>query len=540
LAAGLSPTGIPFESIPKNPDSNAGPAFGVDYFPNDQQLQNYYKGTAPTPAWWNAFVPTVMGVDPQTGEVIVELAPHTADSTLGYTMALKGTAPDFETQLSFKAKKAGIAIGPDTKFKFVGLPPGMENADLATLNSLYVPTFGAASSGNITPSAAKKFGAEGVYQAQLNKVMNLAVQAKPGQGQVPYTKTGFGGQPGSPGSPGPSGPGPGLPGTPGLPGPGPGGGGTPTPGQPAPGQPSPGQPSPGGPPGFGPGTGTPVGGVQPTPTEPSQPVIGETPPTSTVDAIKNLGFGTPPPTLESPQINVPQVGVTPGQVSVTSPNVPAAQIEPINYDALEQAIFQSEFLPVKNELASQFETQQDVLQSKLAAVGLNESGVGFGIFEKLLSDQDKQIAAASKEAAARAAVERYGIENANKIQNALLKQEANMAKANLDFQAQLSSVQNVLTLGITNAQLGLTGSMAQAEAYIKTLGLNVEQAKIARDQFLSLLDIQEKDLARMDAYELSLMAMYFNVYLKEVGAIVDASEVGFGKGDQSSSGGGLF
>ena len=120
------------------------------------------------PVLWSAFMPLVKGVDPVTGEIIVELIPHTADHTVGWLMAMRGVSPDFKTQLERDAAKMGFDIGPDTKYKIGNEHPALQGKSVDEINKMYVPTYGYASSGNPGPSHS-------AYDSAMQTVLSIAV-----------------------------------------------------------------------------------------------------------------------------------------------------------------------------------------------------------------------------------------------------------------------------------------------------------------------------------------------------------------------------
>jgi len=363
--------------------------------------------------------------------------------------------------------------------------------------------------------------------------------------------------------------------------------------------------------------------------------------------IKNLGFGAAPTQYTAPTIAdfehaqgyTPQAGtVGPGQQAVGAtaqgvsaqgygatagkasydPNmIKAAQVTAEqggfkDFDKLQQAIYHSIFDPQQNELDRQLGNQSQALKAQLAQSGLADSGVGADEVRKLHDEIGRQAMQASSQAANQAAVQRYGMEYTQSMDNAHMRQEANLANANLTMQAQTENARNFLTMsvtnaqlqtqasiasaqnrtnasiasaanqtqaniasaqnqtqaslanaananaraiaqaqlttqaniagaanrtqaGITNAQLSSAQNIAQAQAQLAAMGLNQQSEHQARQDFLGLLGIQEQDLARMDAFDMDNLSLFYNTYLKQLAIIVNAGTSSSGKGDSSSS-----
>jgi hypothetical protein len=269
--------------------------------------------------------------------------------------------------------------------------------------------------------------------------------------------------------------------------------------------------------------------------------------------------------------------------SVTAPSVSAAQGGFTDFDALQQAIYHSEFDPVQRELQRQQGLAGEQLRARLSQAGLAESGTGVG--QEVRQDEEfyRQITAAASDAANKSAVQRYGMEYTQSMDNAKLRQEANLANAGFSLQAQVENAKNLLTANVTTAQLrtqasiagaanqtqaGIAGlqaraqlaaaniqaqsaqaiaqaqiasaqAIAQAQLQVQTMGLSLQQEQAARGDYLKLLGLQEADLARMDNFTLNSTSMFYDTYLKQLGILTQAGQVSFGKSDQSSASSGF-
>ena len=121
-----------------------------------------------SPAFMSAFMPLI-NIDQATGEVIVQLIPHTATSMEGWLFALHGLYPDFKTQL--KAQLDDIQVPANTKYRIENLPPELQGKSLEDINQMSVPTYGYMSSGNPPPSHS-------AYNSAMQTVLSIAVTPK--------------------------------------------------------------------------------------------------------------------------------------------------------------------------------------------------------------------------------------------------------------------------------------------------------------------------------------------------------------------------
>lgn len=280
--------------------------------------------------------------------------------------------------------------------------------------------------------------------------------------------------------------------------------------------------------------------------------------------------------------------------SVVAPQVKAEQGGFADFQALQDALYHSNFDPQQRELQRQQGLADQQLNATLAQRGLAESGTGVGQLVRQDQEFMRQMTAAASDSAQRAAVQRYGMEYTQSMDNAKMRQEANLANAGFTLTASVENAKNLLTANITTAQLKTQASIAsaanqtqasiasaqnqtaasvanaqiggqlagqqaalatqanianannasaqaiaQGQLYVQTMGLNVQQETAARQQYLQLLGIQETDLARMDSFTLQNTSMMYDTYLKQLAILTQAGNVSFGKTDQSNSSGGF-
>jgi hypothetical protein len=283
-------------------------------------------------------------------------------------------------------------------------------------------------------------------------------------------------------------------------------------------------------------------------------------------SLKNLRFGEPPRQFAAPTLKETPLP-TAGQASAASvappplinaPRITAEQGGFTDFDALQRALYESQFRPVQRELQRQQGLADEQLKARLAQAGISDSGTGIAQEMRQWSEYDRQIAAASQDAATAAAVQRYGMEYTQSMENAKLRQEANLANAGFSLQAQIENARNILTSNVTSAQLATQASIAnaqlatqasiagaqiasqqaiaQAQLQLQTMGLNLQSEQNARQSFLQLLGLQEQDLARQDDFQLNNLSLLYNTYLKQMAIIAQIGTASFAKGDQSSSG----
>lgn len=265
--------------------------------------------------------------------------------------------------------------------------------------------------------------------------------------------------------------------------------------------------------------------------------------------LSNLGFGSRYQPVQAPQLQgvaSPQAGQVSAPPAIMAPHVQAEQGGFQDFDALQRSIYRSQFDPVARELERQRGLADDQLAAKLAQAGIAESGTGVAQRAKQYDDYTRQVIAASQDAANQAAVQRYGMEYNQSMENAKMRQEANLANAGFDLTAQAETAKNFLTANVANAQMATQASIAgaqiqsqqqiaQGQLYLQSMGLNFQMQDAAQKNYLQLLNLQEQDMARMDDYQLNSLALFYNTYLKEVAIMVQAGQVSYGKNDSSTN-----
>jgi hypothetical protein len=360
-----------------------------------------------------------------------------------------------------------------------------------------------------------------------------------------------------------------------------------------------------------------------------------------VGAVPTAGVAAAPaaaagvtPTGATPTAGSATATMAAAPPKIVAPTVSAEQGGFTDFNALEQAIYHSEFDPQQRELTRQQGLADEQLKAQLARAGLSASGTGTGQLVRQDQEFYRQMSAAASDASQKAAVTRYGMEYTQSMSNAKLRQEANFKNADMNFGAQVQNAQNLLTLNIANAgmatdvskanaalatqasiagaanqtqasiagaqnqtqaniasmqaaadiakanaanataasiagaqnqtqagiaganlwgqlagqQAGLTtqaniagANLASAEniagmqGYLQAMNLTVQQEQQARQSYLQLLGVRETDLARMDSFTLQNTSMLYDTYLKQLAILTGASQVSFGKTDQSSS-----
>ena len=201
---------------------------------------------------------------------------------------------------------------------------------------------------------------------------------------------------------------------------------------------------------------------------------------------------------------------------------------------------------MSRELQRQSGLADEKLNAQLAQAGIAESGTGVAQRAFQANEYNRQDIAAAQDAANKAAVQRYGMEYTQSMDNAKMRQEANLANAGFSIQAQSENARNLLSANIANAQLGTQASIAgtqlqsqrdiaQNQMYLQTMGINAQQEQAARSNYLQLLSLQQQDLQHMDDYQLQSLSLFYNTYLKQVAIMVQAGSASFGKTDASSS-----
>lgn len=309
-------------------------------------------------------------------------------------------------------------------------------------------------------------------------------------------------------------------------------------------------------------------------------------PSATADNLSAMHFGQMPTNVQAPWIpdrgaagmpSAGQVDMSGMNASATmagappmihAPHVNAEQGGFQDFNALENSMYHSQFDPAQRELGRQQGLADQQLAAQLAQAGISESGAGVAQRSAQSDEYYRRMSAAAEDAATKASTQRYGMEYTQSMENAKMRQEANLANAGFDLQAQTENAKNLLTVNITNAQLGTQASIASAanrtqaavaqaqmntqasiagaqigaqrdianaNNYLQTMGLNFQQADAAQKNFLGLMGLQEQDLQRMDDYQLNVTGLLYNTYLKQFATIGQLGQESTGKTDASSS-----
>lgn len=236
--------------------------------------------------------------------------------------------------------------------------------------------------------------------------------------------------------------------------------------------------------------------------------------------IANTGLGAAPREYTAPG------SVLNGVNPVTGPNVNAAQVNLPggSPEAYQQAVYESLYRPQERAIEQQREVQGRGLSSALAGAGLVASGAGFGQRQRQEQEFNRELNAASGDAAARASAARFEAERGTLEANAAREQETRLTRAQLDQRAQEVTAGNILQ-----------GNMQNADNYLRTLGLNEQTAQAARQDFLGLMNIAQEDLARMDRQQLAQVDQMFNAYLRQMGIIAGSGDFGSSAGSSTSN-----
>lgn len=236
-------------------------------------------------------------------------------------------------------------------------------------------------------------------------------------------------------------------------------------------------------------------------------------------ALQKLGFG------EAANVYAAPGSALSGVNQIAAPTAEAAQVatQGQDWEQFGKTLFESQYRPQEREILRQGEIADKRLQGELAAAGLATSGTGVGQLQKQRTEQQVTLQNVAKEAANTASVQQFGMKYAQDLQNAEFQQQTALANAGFDIEAQKTSSGNVLQ-----------GNMADAEAYLKTIGLNETTAAQGRADFLNLLGIQEQDLQRMDTQEHESLRLALNFYLQSLGAMGSIGEYSYGRGESSA------
>lgn len=238
------------------------------------------------------------------------------------------------------------------------------------------------------------------------------------------------------------------------------------------------------------------------------PGVGAGLPGGVEGSIANLGFGQTPQTYQQREVEAAPAVTARGVSDMFSQG---------GREKLANEMYEAQYLPVERRLNLEQQQADRGLNAQLAQAGLASSGAGIGQRAQQGMEYTRERAAASKEAASQAAVQ---------------AQTMRLEAAGLDVQAQTTSAANVLQ-----------GNIANADNYLKAIGLTQDGAAEARSSFLNLLNLQEQDLARMDATSLASLSAMMEAYLAEWGVLNQAGQFQTtqetGKKTSSSGSGGI-
>ncbi len=231
-------------------------------------------------------------------------------------------------------------------------------------------------------------------------------------------------------------------------------------------------------------------------------------------AALGLGFGRAPTAVAAP------ASISAATPTITAPTAQAAQSNVSNgdYDKYQQSIYQSIEAPQAQELQRQQDLATRQLADQEGNSGLGASAAGVGMQQKQLRDFGQRQSQVSADAAAQAATQRYGAQFQEAQQNAERQQATNLANAGYSLQAQQQNAANVLA-----------GKSADADNYLKTIGLNQQAAAEARQSFLQLEGLKESDIQRLSGQQLNALQLRLNNYLQTFGAVINAGETSSSK-----------
>jgi len=198
------------------------------------------------------------------------------------------------------------------------------------------------------------------------------------------------------------------------------------------------------------------------------------------------------PRINVPRINVPRI--TPSVVST-----------PANLAGRLDTIFAPRFA----ELERAQELQDRAIQGAAAAAGLGDSGVAIGA-QQVAGEQfgRERTALIGQKAASQLDVEFQTL-----MQNAANRQAASLANAQINVQAQMA-----------NAQAILAGQTAQADNYLRAIGINAEIANVYRQSFLQYFTVEQQAEMQRDASSRAFNASLLDAMLKQAGLELQAQQ----------------
>lgn len=294
--------------------------------------------------------------------------------------------------------------------------------------------------------------------------------------------------------------------------------------------------------------------------------------------ITNLGIGQAPPTIKPPQVTPPEIkqlppgavaqaSYTPASLSqtasggtstasqahaslagapptITAPHINAEQAGFKDFDALQKAIYESVYNPQKQQL--DYQKGKDVEQNlaREAQMGIATSGAGLASEQRINADYEQNYLNAARNSADQAMTERYGLEYQQSLDNAQLRQQANLANANMDLTSQVENAKNILTVNLANAQMqtdvsktnaGLATQSSIANAQNQTAAsiantqaaAEIAKANAAGQAAVSIANMQGANQMALSQAQLNQQAQQFNqaAYLQAIGLTNQQSQI---------------
>jgi hypothetical protein len=219
------------------------------------------------------------------------------------------------------------------------------------------------------------------------------------------------------------------------------------------------------------------------------PGVGAALPSGMAGSIANLGFGQTPQTYTQREVGAAPTVSARGISDIFTPG---------GRERLSNEMFEAQYLPVERRLNLEQQQADRALNAQLAQAGLASSGTGIGQRAQQGLEYTRERAAAAKEAAANAAAQ---------------AQQMRLEASGIDVQAQTANAQNILQ-----------GNIANADNYLRAIGLSQNEAQLARQSFLDLLGLQEQDLQRMDQSAVNALTAMMEPYLAEWGIMAGVGQ----------------
>ncbi|MEM4412985.1 MAG: hypothetical protein QXD59_01780 [Candidatus Caldarchaeum sp.] len=172
----------------------------------------------------------------------------------------------------------------------------------------------------------------------------------------------------------------------------------------------------------------------------------------------DVGAGAPLPQLHYTPIEAPQVGEEgdvrwdPERMQISPPDIPVASIDVPLGEEFRQALISSQYDPFRREWERQKALALDRKRAELAATGLLESAAGQWMLRDMENEFDRRLADALADATSRATAQYYDAAIRISADNAQLAQQRNLARAEMDYNAQIANAQNYLQVQLTQLQ----------------------------------------------------------------------------------------